>query len=159
MGAMAGVELHKKIIRNTVVTDIASHFLVVHITNDKIYPWMEFEDDDHPGDRASETGINISKFAKSMKHKLTIGAPCNTFHNSKVFDRYQNGLLEYDRENNKPDGPGKIVKISHIINNTVEHVIKTGYKKVAIMGTTITRTEKLYSAPLKKNGITVLEHP
>src|SRR3989338_751412 len=141
---MAGVELHKRVIENT-LTDSTdqSHMEVLHLSRSGDVP-------DRTGFLLKNKGENpafgmfrtIQIAAKSLEGKeIVAGIPCNTFHAPVIWNKFSE-LLE---ENNVK------IQVLHMLKETAGFIrqVAPKAKRIGLMSTTGTRASKVYNGILE----------
>ena len=71
----------------------------------------------------------------NTNHKLLIGVPCNTFHSSKIWNVFENGIHEYIEENKQTTQQVKKLKVHvlHMIKETVQYIYRTLNHRMMMM--------------------------
>jgi len=153
---MAGVELHKKIVENTLSdgTD-QSHLEVLHLSRScDIVDRTEFllgRVDQDPADGMFRT-FRMAEAALHVSGKQAVGGiPCNTFHAPRIFNRFLQ-LLESE---------GIEITILNMIDETAKMIrqIAPEVSTIGLMSTTGTRQVGVYRQLLETKGMEVLEVP
>ena len=136
MGPMAGLELHKLLITlNKNVKKDQDHKSILHlcypnkIGDRTTYLLSNKKVGENPGQEALDilTNNNISKDIPYI-----LGVPCNTFHSSKIFNVFSEGVLKL-----YPN-----IKIIHMVNLVLEKVKR--FSKVGLLCTAGTKKTKIY---------------
>ena len=180
VGPMAGVELHRRIIEQTLTdgTD-QSHLEVLHFSrsNDIVdrteylfgkvkgdpaegmfrtfkmaYRALEGRDDESALQSSARQNKFLENSAGNILHKPAVGGiPCNTFHAGKIFNRFIELL--------------KVAEIDIYILNMIEETVKLidaiapkAYK-IGLMSTTGTRRTGIYNEVLVPKGFNLIEIP
>lgn len=151
---MAGVELHKRIIENTLTdgTD-QTHFEVLHLSRSSDVPdRTEFLLENKGRNPASGMFRTMQIAAKSLefaRKDIVAGIPCNTFHAPKIFNYFMD-LLEKEKLN---------IKIAHMLEETARFIrqVAPKAKTIGLMSTTGTRKVGVYNEILKPYGFKVTE--
>lgn len=136
MGPMAGLELHKLLLTlNKNIKKDQDHISILHLCYpNKISDRSNFllsykKVDKNPGQEALDilTKCNISTHIPYI-----LGIPCNTFHSSKIFNVFYEGVLKL-----YPN-----IKIIHMVNLVLQKVKQ--FSKVGLLCTAGTRNTKIY---------------
>lgn len=136
MGPMAGLELHKLLLTlNQNIKKDQDHKSILHLCYpNKISDRTNFllsdkKTDQNPGQEALDilTSNNIS-----TNIPYILGVPCNTFHSSKIFKIFSEGVLKL-----YPN-----IKIIHMVNLVIQKVKQ--FSKVGLLCTAGTRKTKIY---------------
>ena len=107
----------------------------------------------------ANVAINLSKASKLFGKSAIMAVCCNTFHSKKIYDDvYLKRVMEYNLANNKPGEPGHITLVS-LIQVTIDHCVKQGYKKVGLMCTSGTRQTSIYKDGFEGTGLELVEVP
>ncbi len=71
----------------------------------------------------------------NTNHKLLIGVPCNTFHSSKIWNVFENGIHEYIEEIKQTTQQVKKLKVHvlHMIKETVQYIYRTLNRRMMMM--------------------------
>ena len=71
----------------------------------------------------------------NTNHKLLIGVPCNTFHSSKIWNVFENGIHKYIEENKQTTQQVKKLKVHvlHMIKETVQYIYRTLNHRMMMM--------------------------
>ncbi len=162
VGPMAGVELHRRIIENTITdgTD-QSHLEVYHLSRSADIPdrtqyllGKERRDPVLGMFRTFKIAYTALEERNSlMKEKFLAvgGIPCNTFHAPAIFNRF----LDMMNKNHI------LIKIINMIEETAWLINETigNVSKVGLLSTTGTRHFGVYRRMLESSGIQVTEVP
>jgi aspartate racemase len=156
VGPMAGVELHKKIIENTITDGTDQdhlpvyHFSRSHDIGDRTEYLLGIIDE-NPGYGMYRSVEIAVKAAEAVSKTPVIGVPCNTFHALRIFDLFK----ELVKENNLP------VEILNMIEETGTYITRNcpGEHRIGLMSTTGTRKMGTYKKVLEPGGFTILEVP
>ena len=156
VGPAAGVELHKKIIENTVTngTDQA-HFEVYHFSRShdisdrsKFLLNVEIE---NPSLGMFRTVKAIKKVLVSSNKDCVLGIPCDKFHSPNIFNNFLFLLKQH--------------KINIHVLNMIDEVFKfiqvflPNLKTIGLLSTTGTRQSCIYSSLFKCHNIDLKEIP
>ena len=150
MGPMAGIELHKRIIFNTVAKRDQDHYNIQHIC----FPCLV---DDRTQYLKSPKGVNPGLQAGELfkntigdnSYQYIIGVPCNTFHSSTIFNVFRNTITT-DRAN---------VEIINMVESTVNYIKNKKYGKIGLLSTEGTRRTGVYENLIKKAGMDLIMVP
>lgn len=153
---MAGVELHKKIIENTLTdgTDQdhleVHHFSRSHDVADRT-DYLLHKVAQNPAEGMFRTMQMAEQAACIGQRGIVAGVPCNTFHAPKIFQR----LLELIQEHTIG------IKILHMLEEVADLIfqIQPQAKTVGLMSTTGTRTVHVYNDVLESRGLKIVEVP
>ncbi|MCF6243081.1 MAG: amino acid racemase [Bacteroidales bacterium] len=154
VGPMAGVELHKKIIENTLTGGKdQEHFEIWHLSRSPDIPdrteYLTGKINENPAEGMARTFLLMDKMLKVEKKSAVGGVTCNTFHAPEIFNIFTNILKQNDSD----------IKILNMIEET-GNFIKDNFKnikKIGLMSTTGTRQAGIYSNILKTFDLEILE--
>ena len=159
VGPMAGVELHKRIIENTLTdgTD-QSHLEVIHLSRSADIPdRTEYLLGRVKGDPALGMLRTFKMAYATLKAREPYikegvgGIPCNTFHAPEIFDRF----IELLSKN------GIRIKIVNMLDETTRLIgqIAPRAESIGLMYTTGTRRLGIYRRRLEPKGFKIIEVP
>ena len=156
VGPMAGVGLHRKIIENTNPGGAdQGHIEVIHLSRSHdIGDRTKFllgEIDENPAEGMFRTANAMEKAANTTNKQLIMGIPCNTFHTSKIFNRFLELLNQNDLH----------IKVLNMLKETAEFINSSfpDVKKIGLMSTTGTRQLGVYNEELEPLGFEITEVP
>lgn len=143
MGPMAGVDLHRKIIEETVAGRDQEHVNVVHLSYSQLVP-------DRTDWLLDGTGFNPARGIISVIQKLeqmrvtAAGVPCNTAHARAIMGQVRFTVRE----------SGFGLKLLHMIQETVAHIEAkhTDVHDIALLATTGTAKAGVYSEVFDKTN-------
>ncbi|OYT63977.1 hypothetical protein B6V01_002990 [Methanosarcinales archaeon ex4572_44] len=154
VGPMAGVELHKKIIENTVTdgTD-QDHLEFYHFSRspdigDRTI-FLLGENIENPAVGMFRTAQVMGKAAQAIDRKPVLGIPCNTFHAPIIFNTFLQLLKQNNIDMqvlNMIEETGKFIEVSF-----------SNFKKIGLMSTTGTRAVRVYNQVLEPFGFEIIE--
>ena len=154
VGPMAGVELHKKIIENTLTSGKdQDHFQVWHLSRSPDIPdrteYLTGKITSNPAEGMARTFLLAAEMLKVEKCPAVGGVTCNTFHAPSIF----NTFIQILEKNNAG------VKILNMIEETGSYIRKqfTGIKKIGLMSTTGTRKAGVYHTILNPMDLKIIE--
>jgi len=155
-GPMAGVELHKKIIENTLTNGTDQdhlevfHFSRSHDIGDRT-EFLEGIIDENPAYGMYRT-YEAAAEAASLEEKIpVIGIPCNTFHSPKIFHLFTDLIDDHE--------------VNSVVLNMIEETgrfLREAFpdaEKLGLMTTTGTRKTSVYKKILNPLGFNILEVP
>ncbi len=151
---MAGVELHRMIIENTVTNGTDQDHLEVHhfsrspdITDRTDYLLSKVARNPAEGMfRSMQMAVKTSQIAQLQ---VVAGVPCNTFHAPRIFRRLLQLMKEHDIK----------VRLLHMLEEVVELILKLrpNAKTIGLMSTTGTRSVHVYNDILEPHGLDIVE--
>jgi aspartate racemase len=154
VGPMAGVELHKKIIENTLTdgTD-QTHIEIYHLSRshdiqDRTkFLFKQVKED--PAEGMFRTFEIAEKAVKKSGKEAIAGIPCNSFHAPKIWKRF----VELMKDND--------IKVLHMIEETSKLISKIvpNVKRIGLMSTIGTRSAGFYRDIFEPLGFNLLEIP
>ncbi len=154
VGPMAGVDLHKKIIENTITdgTD-QTHFEIIHISRSYDIPdrteYLLGKTNVNPSIGMAKAIIDACKAIGEQNKNAVAGITCNTFHAPQIF----NNLISIINKS------GTKLSVLNMVEETIKY-IKTKYRdinKIGILSTTGTRDYKIYENRLLSSGYKTLQ--
>ncbi|MCP4410342.1 MAG: aspartate/glutamate racemase family protein [Gammaproteobacteria bacterium] len=156
VGPMAGVELHKKIIENTLTNGTdqdhleVHHFSRSHDVADRT-DYLLNKVFQNPAQGMFRTMQMAEQAARIGQRGIVAGVPCNTFHAPKIFQRLLELIQEHDIE----------IQILHMLEEVAGLIfqIQPQAKTVGLMSTTGTRTVHVYNDVLEPHGLKIVEVP
>lgn len=153
VGPMAGVELHKRIIENTLTdgTD-QSHFGVIHLSRSHDVPDRTGFLLHGKGENPAFGMLRTMQMAKSLEgNEIVAGIPCNTFHAPVIWNKF----LELLGKN------GMKINVLHMLSETASfiHEIAPKAKTIGVMSTTGTRAAMVYNQVLGPHGFRIMGVP
>lgn len=145
VGPLAGLDTYKKIIEETQAVRDQEHLpVLLYSLPDRI--------SDRTGfllERARENpGYALVDIARQLATAgATVAAiPCNTAHAEPIFSLVQQELKDSS------------LKLLHIVDETIRYIQEFYLgKKVAVLSTTGTRRERIYSGRFEQKGVEILE--
>lgn len=154
VGPMAGVELHRNIIENTLTdgTD-QTHLEIYHLSRSNDIPdrtgFLLGKGKANPAEGMFRTVQIAEEAIKASGKEAVLGIPCNTFHAPKIFDRF----LDLIKNNNIN------IEVLHMLNETADLIkdVAPKAKIIGLMSTTGTRMAKVYNEILEPRGFTIIE--
>jgi len=157
VGPMAGVELHRKIIEQTITGGIdQGHLNLVHFSfsahiSDRTDYLLKPGISDPGEEMASvvELGLRGLKTGPFSPERCIVGVPCNTFHAPKIFDSFTRRLQGYQ--------PG--ITLVHMLKESIDmiQVLNPEAKKIGLMSTSGTRSSGVWHALLESAGYGITE--
>lgn len=154
VGPMAGVELHKKIIENTLTNGKdQDHLQIWHLSRSYDVPdRTEFLNGTvkiNPAEGMARTFLLANEALKKEKRAAVGGVTCNTFHTPEIFNKFINIL-------NKA---GTGIKILNMIEETGKYINNnfSNIKKIGLLSTTGTRNAKVYQQILQPFGFEIVQ--
>lgn len=146
VGPLAGVDLHKKIIKNTNAHSDQEHLPVYHIScGHLITDRTEY----YLNQTLKNPAIAIFNVITQL-HQMQcsiIGIPCNSAHIPCIRDALDNVIqLSYSND----------IEVLHLIKEVGLHIKSEGIEKVGLLATKGTIQSKLYQETLDKMGIQVV---
>jgi aspartate racemase len=157
VGPMAGVKIHEKIVQNTKATTDQEHFKIYHISRspdirDRTEYLLSNTVLENPAEGIFRSLKAIIEGAKAVDSdsQIVFGAPCNTFHAPRIFDRFL-----------KLAGEEKNVQVLNMLKETGDfiHEFYPHAKKIGLMSTTGTRKVRVYNDVLEPYGFEIVEVP
>ena len=157
VGPMAGVELHRKIIEQTIATGDADHFDVLHVSaartiGDRTAYLLEEGRENPAGHMAAAVSLGLCGLVDAngrLAAPAVVGVPCNTFHAPVIFEQFSLELRQF--------GPG--LKLVHMLEETIGLIRQRtpAAKTIGLMSTTGTRQSGVWRRLLEGSGYRVLE--
>lgn len=151
---MAWVDLHKKIIENTLSEGVDSgHLDIIHISRSSdITDRTAFLVDntlENPAQWMFRNILALESSRKNLNAKMVFGVPCNTFHSPSIF----NSFLELISKKNVN------IQVLNMIEETWKHIQShfPMIKKVGLMSTTWTRESWIYKDFLEDIGFKIIQ--
>jgi aspartate racemase len=149
VGPMAGVDLHRLIIENTIdATCDQDHLRVIHLSFSDLIADRTQALKNHTTDIVAQQMASLIESiiptCTYFSSKAVVGIPCNTFHAPPIFDQFINALQPHAR----------IVTIINMIEETIKEITSAIAinEQIGIMSTTGTRESALYDNPLAQIG-------
>ena len=147
VGPLAGLDVFKKIIEETVVRKDQEHLPVLLMS----YPHLIVDRTAYLlGKVETNPGYALANIIKQLAENgaKVVAIPCNTAHAEPIFS-----VVEEELKKSNTD-----VKILHLVKETVNHIKLTAPEaKVAVLSTTGTRNTGLYKNLLLAAKLEVLE--
>ena len=156
VGPLAGVQLHEKIIENTLTdgTDQGHleiyHFSRSHDIVDRT-KYLIGNVSINPAEGMFRTVQAIEKASELFQKQVVLGVPCNTFHAPAIFNSF---LQMLEKNNAKIKVVNMIEKVADFINQALPHI-----EKIGLMSTTGTRTVCVYNEILEPYGFKLVQVP
>ena len=154
VGPMAGVELHKKIIENTLTKGKdQDHLQVWHLSRSYDVPdrteYLSGLIKTNPAEGMARTFLLANEALKKEKRTAVGGVTCNTFHSPKIFNKF------IDILNKAETG----IKILNMIEETGKYLKEnfSGTKKIGLLSTSGTRNTKVYQQILQPLGFEIVQ--
>ena len=156
---MAGVELHRKIIEQTIATGDQDHFDLIHLSASRIIgdrtEYLLGNSDQNPG-------LNMTAAVRLAIHGLVddsgrlntsvvVGVPCNTFHAPVIFESFRRELARL--------GPN--LTVVHMLQESLDLITarRPDSRTIGLLSTTGTRKSGVWRHLLEEKGYTVVEVP
>jgi aspartate racemase len=156
VGPMAGVELHKKIIENTLTNGTDQDHLEVHhfsrshdIADRTDYLLNKVNQNPAEGMfRSMQIAVQAAQIAG---REVVAGIPCNTFHAPLIFQHFMRLIQEHD----------VTIKMLHMLEEVVGLVsqILPQAETIGLMSTTGTRMVHVYNDVLEPHGLNIVQVP
>lgn len=147
VGPLAGLDVLKKIIEETVVQKDQEHLPVLLMS----YPELIVDRTEYlAGNETDNPGFALASIIKDLaKNGAKVAAiPCNTAHAEPIFSVIENELAKSDLE----------IRLLHLVKETVNYIKdSTPNANVGVLSTTGTRNTGLYKNILQKAGSKVIE--
>ncbi len=159
VGPMAGVELHKKIIEQTVAAGDHDHLDVIHVSASRTIgdrtAYLLEEKKENPGiHMAAAVSLGLCGLLDANGHltaPVIVGVPCNTFHAPAIYEQFYRELAKI--------GPN--LKLVHMLEESIELIKQRqpAANRIGLMSTTGTRKSGVWRHLLEGSGYEVLEIP
>ena len=156
VGPMAGVELHRMIIENTVTLGTDQDHLEVHhfsrspdITDRTDYLLNKIERNPaHGMFRSMQMAASTAHIAHQQ---VVAGVPCNTFHAPLIFQTFLQLMKEHEVN----------VQMLHMLEEVVHLILqlRPDARTIGLMSTTGTRVVHVYNDILEPHGLSIVEAP
>jgi aspartate racemase len=156
VGPMAGVELHKKIIENTLTNGTdqdhleVHHFSRSHDVADRT-DYLLNKVDSNPAEGMFRSMQMAAQAARIAGREAVAGIPCNTFHAPLIFQQFIQKIQEHDIK----------IKILHMLEEVVGLIsqVQSQAKTIGLMSTTGTRVVHVYNDVLEPHGLNIVQVP
>lgn len=153
VGPLAGLELHRLVLQNTKANKDQEHLRIIHLScpdliEDRTECLLAGEPE-KPALGMAEILLAGAEAASRLAMSCVAGIPCNTFHAAPIWEQFTRRLT----------AAGFIHPVLNMIEETISHIL-TRYKyarNIGILSTTGTRNFKIYSEPLQRYGLNVIE--
>lgn len=157
MGPMASVDLHSKIIAETVARSDQEHPTVIHLSHSSEIPDRSEFLLGITNRNPAHTMFQVIESTVCVVPKLdldtaVVGFPCNTFHAPPIWDEFMQRLDDTQLSN---------VQIVHMIKETAAYLKEVSPKanKIGVMSTTSTKKTRVYHNMLEPMGYNIIEVP
>ncbi len=153
VGPLAGLELHRLILKNTKACKDQEHLRIIHLScpdliEDRTEALLAGEPE-KPAQGMADILLAGADAALRLAVPCVAGIPCNTFHAAPIWGQFAQYLT----------AAGFIHPVLNMIEETISH-IQSRYKhtkNIGILSTTGTRKFGIYSTPLRQYGLNVIE--
>ena len=149
VGPMAGVDLHRLIIENTIdATCDQDHLRIIHLSFSDLIADRTQALKNHTTDIVAQQMASLIESViptcTYFSSKAVVGIPCNTFHAPRIFQKFINALAPHI----------EIFSVINMIEETIKEITSAIAinEKIGIMSTTGTRESALYDNPLAQIG-------
>ena len=153
---MAGVELHRKVIQNTLCGGAdQGHLDVIHLSRSHdIADRTEFllgRTREHPAEGMFRTMRIAARAAEAAGMQAVAGIPCSTFHAPAIFAHFLRLM----------DEGGVAMQVVHMIEETAALIpqLAPAARTVGVMSTAGTRAARVYNGVLGPRGYRIVEVP
>ena len=157
VGPMAGVELHRAIIQQTLSGGDQEHLDVIHLSaghavGDRTAYLLEANGENPGIQMASVVKLGLSGLLDSsgqLRAQAIVGVPCNTFHAPAIYEQFSRELSKI--------GPN--LQLVHMLKESLELIKqrKPGAQVIGLMSTTGTRHSGVWNLLLEGSGYRVLQ--
>jgi len=157
VGPMAGVELHRAIIQQTLAGGDQEHLDVIHLSaghavGDRTAYLLEANGENPGIQMASVVKLGLSGLLDSsgqLRAQAIVGVPCNTFHAPAIYEQFSRELSKI--------GPN--LQLVHMLKESLELIKqrKPGAQVIGLMSTTGTRHSGVWNLLLEGSGYRVLQ--
>lgn len=158
-GPMAGVELHRKIIQQTLAGGDQEHLNVIHLSlghaiGDRTAYLLEANRENPGIQMASVVKLGLCGLLNSsgrLRAPAIVGVPCNTFHSPAIYEQFSRELSKI--------GPN--LQLVHMLKESLELIAqrRPGAQLIGLMSTTGTRRSGVWNRLLEGSGYRVLQIP
>jgi len=156
-GPMAGVELHRKIIQQTLAGGDQEHLDVIHLSaghaiGDRTAYLLEANRENPGIQMASVVKLGLCGLLNSagrLRAPAIVGVPCNTFHAPAIYEQFSRELSKI--------GPN--LQLVHMLKESLELITqrRPGAQTIGLMSTTGTRRSGVWNRLLEGSGYQVLQ--